>query len=171
MTGQVEYDFWSSEDRMGTPAERVHSMTRKMVVPLADRMTFIGDGGSVASGITGMAAFGHTPGHMIYTVESGGRTMVITADTANHFVLSLQQPGWEVLFDADKAGRGGVAQESVRHDRHRPAGIRRLSHAVPVGRFRREGRFRLPLHSGVLSTRSLIFRTHRKTAETGSRPV
>jgi glyoxylase-like metal-dependent hydrolase (beta-lactamase superfamily II) len=54
-------------------------------------------------GITGMAAFGHSPGHMIYRLESGGRGLVITADTANHFVLSLQRPDWEVRFDMDKA--------------------------------------------------------------------
>jgi glyoxylase-like metal-dependent hydrolase (beta-lactamase superfamily II) len=103
VTGQAEYDFWSSDDRMGTPAERVHSMVKAKVMPFAEKMTFIGDGDTVASGITGMNAYGHTPGHMIYTVESGGRTMVITADTANHFVLSLQKPEWEVVFDADKA--------------------------------------------------------------------
>ena len=103
VTGQAEYDFWSSDDRMGTPAERVYSMVKAKVAPFAEKMTFIGDGGTVASGITGMNAFGHTPGHMVYTVESGGRTMLIPADTANHFVLSLQKPEWEVSFDADKA--------------------------------------------------------------------
>ena len=28
--------------------------------------------------------------------------MLITADTANHFVLSLQRPDWVVKFDMDK---------------------------------------------------------------------
>lgn len=28
---------------------------------------------------------------------------MITADTANHYVWSLQRPDWEVRFDADKA--------------------------------------------------------------------
>ncbi len=111
VTGQVEYDFWSNDDRMGTPAERLHGMVKQMVVPFAHRMTFIGDGGSVAPGINGMAAFGHTPGHMIYTVESGGRTMAITADTANHFVLSLQKPDWEVRFDADKAAAAAARRK------------------------------------------------------------
>ena len=66
-------------------------------------MTFIGDGGTVVGGITGMAAFGHSPGHMIYRLESEGRQLVLTADTANHYVLSLQRPDWEVRFDMDKA--------------------------------------------------------------------
>ena len=93
VTGQVEYDAWSGMDNEGFKAS---------VQPLADRMTFIGDGGSVASGITGMAAFGHTPGHMNYLIESGGKQLMITADLANHYVWSLAYPDWEVRFDMDK---------------------------------------------------------------------
>lgn len=101
VTGQVEYDFWSSEDRVGTGAERIHTMVTNMVTPMADKTTFIGDGGEVVSGITGVAAFGHTPGHMVYRVESGGNNLMITADSANHPVLALQRPDWPFSFDAD----------------------------------------------------------------------
>lgn len=103
VTGQAEFDFWSSEDRIGTGAENGHKGVMAKVAPLAEKMSFVGDGESVVSGITGMAAFGHTPGHMIYGLESGGRKLMLTADTANHFVLSLQRPEWEVVFDTEKA--------------------------------------------------------------------
>lgn len=103
VTGQVEYDFWSSQDRIGTGAENGHKGVVSKVVPLADKMSFIGDGDSVVPGITGMAAFGHTPGHMIFGLESGGRKLILAVDSANHYVLSLQRPDWEVLFDTDKA--------------------------------------------------------------------
>tara|TARA_R110002020_G_scaffold96186_26_gene230638 strand:- start:1559 stop:2512 length:954 start_codon:yes stop_codon:yes gene_type:complete len=103
VTGGAEYDFWSSEDRIGTGAENGHKGVVAKVVPLAEKMSFVKDGDSVVSGITAMAAFGHTPGHMIYGLESGGRSLMLTADTANHFVLSLQRPDWEVVFDTDKA--------------------------------------------------------------------
>ena len=75
----------------------------KNVAPLNDRFTFLEDGGSPASGITAVAAFGHSPGHMVYSVESDGQRLMITADTANHYVWSLQRPDWEVRFDRDKA--------------------------------------------------------------------
>jgi glyoxylase-like metal-dependent hydrolase (beta-lactamase superfamily II) len=94
VTGQVEFDAWAAQTNEGFDAN---------VRPLADKTTFIGDGGSVVSGITGMAAFGHTPGHMIYMLESGGQQLAITADTANHYVFSLANPDWEVSFDMDKA--------------------------------------------------------------------
>ncbi|MGL4406494.1 MAG: MBL fold metallo-hydrolase, partial [Notoacmeibacter sp.] len=95
VTNETEFNFWSSPERMGTPAEGVHQAVLGNVAPMKDKMTFIGDGGSVTGGVTGMAAFGHSPGHMIYRIESEGRQLVLTADTANHFVLSLQRPDWE----------------------------------------------------------------------------
>lgn len=102
VTGQVEYDFWTApEHAEGRTADAARTVQEK-VVPLAGNMTFLEDGGEVAPGVTAMAAFGHTPGHMIYQVESGGRRLMLTADTANHFVASLQRPDWHVQFDMDK---------------------------------------------------------------------
>ena len=94
VTGQVEFDTWAKADNDNFKAK---------VQPLAEKMEFIGDGGSVVSGITGIAAFGHTPGHMIYMLESGGRQLALMADMANHYVWSLGYPEWEVKFDMDKA--------------------------------------------------------------------
>ena len=102
VTGQVEYDFWTADERMSGPTEGLARLVAANVKPLADKMSFIGDGGEVAPGITGMAAFGHTPGHMVHVIESAGRKLAITADTANHYVLSLQKPDWEVRFDTVK---------------------------------------------------------------------
>jgi glyoxylase-like metal-dependent hydrolase (beta-lactamase superfamily II) len=103
VTGQTEYDFWTDSARAGTPAEGNQKSVLANVKPLADKMTFINDGGEVVSGINGMLAAGHTPGMMIFNVESQGKRLILTADTANHFVLPLQRPDWEVKFDMDKA--------------------------------------------------------------------
>jgi glyoxylase-like metal-dependent hydrolase (beta-lactamase superfamily II) len=94
VTGAVEHNFW-----MGAANEGFDAKVR----PLNDKITFVDDGGSVAGGITSMAAFGHSPGHMGYVIESDGQRVVLTADTANHYVWSLGYPDWEVKFDADKA--------------------------------------------------------------------
>ena len=97
--GETEYNFWSGMDA----GNRVGDMVAANVTPLAEKMTFIGDGGSVASGITGMASFGHTPGHMCYMLESDGQQLVLTGDLANHYVWSFARPDWGFGFDADKA--------------------------------------------------------------------
>ncbi len=103
IAGQAEYDFWTDGARAGTPAEGNQKAVIASVKPLAEKMTFLNDGSEVVSGITAMLAAGHTPGHMVFNVESQNKRLVLTADTANHYVLSLQRPDWEVKFDMDKA--------------------------------------------------------------------
>ncbi len=99
---EAEYAFWTSPDRMGTPAEGVAKLTQSNVVPHAEKATFIKDGDSVAKGITAMDTSGHTPGHTAYMIESGGKPFLLWGDLANHYVLSLQKPDWHVVFDTDK---------------------------------------------------------------------
>lgn len=94
VTGAVEHNFWSGAG---------NELFDKNVLPFADKTTFLDDGGTIAGGITAMAAFGHTPGHMAVMVESAGKSLVLAADTANHYIWSLAHPDWEVRFDADKA--------------------------------------------------------------------
>ena len=94
VTGRVEYDAWAKAE---------NENFEKNVKPLADKMTFLEDGGSPASGITAVAAFGHTPGHMTYLLDSDGTQMLLGADFANHYVWSLAHPDWEVKFDMDKS--------------------------------------------------------------------
>lgn len=93
VTGRVEYDHWASAGNEGFDGK---------VRPMAEKMSFLEDGGSVASGITAMTAFGHTPGHMAFMIESEGAGLVLGADFANHYVWSLGYPDWEVRFDMDK---------------------------------------------------------------------
>ncbi|WP_414650713.1 MBL fold metallo-hydrolase [Ensifer sp.] len=101
--GETEYGFWKDPSRAGTPAENGHKAVLEKVVPLAEKTTFIADGAEVVPGISAIAAFGHSPGHMVFRVDFDGKAMIVTADTANHYVLSLQRPDWEVRFDMDKA--------------------------------------------------------------------
>jgi len=49
-----------------------------------------------------MEAFGHSPGHLTFHVESEGARLLLTADTANHYIASLRRPDWHVRFDMDK---------------------------------------------------------------------
>lgn len=94
VTGGVEHNHWSGQ---------ANENFDKNVAPLNEKISFLDDGGSPVPGVTAMLAAGHTPGHMVYQVESDGQRLMVTADTANHYVWSLQRPDWEVRFDADKA--------------------------------------------------------------------
>ena len=102
VTGQVEYDHWAGAGNDGFNSK---------VRPLADRMSFLAPGQDVAGGITSVGAYGHTPGHMGYHIESDGARLVLFADLANHPVWSLAHPDWEVRFDMDKEAAAASRRE------------------------------------------------------------
>ena len=101
VTGQAEFDHWDMSGNEGFEGK---------VRPLAENMTFLDPDQDVVTGITSVAAPGHTPGHMGYHIESEGARLMLFADLANHPVWSLARPDWEVRFDMDKA----MAAESRR---------------------------------------------------------
>ncbi|NEI68160.1 MBL fold metallo-hydrolase [Rhizobium lusitanum] len=102
VAGEIEYAFWTDKAREGTPAEGGQKAVLANIVPFAEKMTFLKDGDQIVSGMTAMLAPGHTPGHLVFHLESDGKQLVMTGDTANHYILSVGRPDWEVRFDADK---------------------------------------------------------------------
>ena len=100
-----ECDFWTSDARRngGPRADNAKLVEADGRAPEGqDDLRRRGRRAS-SPGITAHEAFGHSPGHLIFKVHSGGQELWLTADTANHFVASLQRPDWEVRFDMDKA--------------------------------------------------------------------
>jgi glyoxylase-like metal-dependent hydrolase (beta-lactamase superfamily II) len=102
VTGQAEFDAWAKAENEGFEGK---------VRPLAEKFSFLAPGNDVRSGITAVEAFGHTPGHMGYMLESGGKQLLLMADTANHFVWSVAYPEWEVKFDMDKAAAAATRKK------------------------------------------------------------
>ncbi|MCR9146646.1 MAG: MBL fold metallo-hydrolase [Rhodobacteraceae bacterium] len=94
VTGAVEFDAWAAQGNDTFEAK---------MRPLAEQTAMIEDGANGFAGHTAMAAFGHTPGHMVHMIESEGKSLLLAADFANHYVFSLARPDWEVSFDMDKA--------------------------------------------------------------------
>lgn len=73
------------------------------VAPLIGKARLIEDGEEVLPGVRAEAAHGHTPGHTTYLLESEGQKLLLTGDSFNHYVWSVQHPEWHVRFDIDKA--------------------------------------------------------------------
>jgi glyoxylase-like metal-dependent hydrolase (beta-lactamase superfamily II) len=102
VAGAKEFDYWATTDN-----ERFATKAR----PLAEQMTMLNDGDSPVSGVSALAAFGHTPGHMTYMLDSGGQQLLIAADFATHYVWSLAHPDWEVRFDMDKSAAAATRRK------------------------------------------------------------
>jgi glyoxylase-like metal-dependent hydrolase (beta-lactamase superfamily II) len=104
--GDVEHNFWSAGDRLSAPPESNEYRSARLfeanVAPLAARMSFIGADGEVAPGIRAIGAYGHTPGHLAFHIESQGKRLLLWGDAAHHEVASLARPDWHAFFDMDK---------------------------------------------------------------------
>jgi len=101
VTGAVDYDFWAGDKPTGDLAPFA-ALYRDYVVPGADKTTFLKPGDEVMPGIRAMAAYGHTPGHLAFDIESDGKRLVFWGDCAHHHVASLARPDWHCVFDVDK---------------------------------------------------------------------
>jgi glyoxylase-like metal-dependent hydrolase (beta-lactamase superfamily II) len=97
---EVDFDFWMDDKRLGTPAEGSARTARKNLPPYRDRIVFIKDGQEILPGVQAMQTPGHTVGHTVYMITSGGKTICNIGDVAHHVIL-FEHPRVEVAFDTD----------------------------------------------------------------------
>ncbi|MDR2053815.1 MAG: MBL fold metallo-hydrolase [Treponema sp.] len=62
-------------------------------------------------GITAVAAFGHTPGHTAFQVESGGRRLLIWGDLMHAEGIQFPLPDVSVSYDTDPAAAAAVRRK------------------------------------------------------------
>jgi glyoxylase-like metal-dependent hydrolase (beta-lactamase superfamily II) len=114
--GETEFAFWSSRDHLSTPPEGNQYKTARLfqthVAPLAERYSLVKPDGEVVPGIRAVEAYGHTPGHLAFHVESRGKRLLLWGDCAHHEVASLARPEWHALFDMDKT-RGAATRKRI----------------------------------------------------------
>lgn len=101
VTGGIDYDYWSGDKPTGDLAKHA-AHYRDYVVPFAEKTTFLKPGDNVVPGIRAIEAYGHTPGHLGFNIESNGKRKVFWGDCAHHQVASLARPDWHCVFDVDK---------------------------------------------------------------------
>jgi glyoxylase-like metal-dependent hydrolase (beta-lactamase superfamily II) len=116
VVGRTEFDFWRQANFDGEPPEsnalRTSRLFQAQVLPFAPRTRFVEDGQEVVPGVHAIAAFGHTPGHLAFHIESQGRRLLVWGDAAHHEVASLAHPEWHAFFDMDKE-RGAATRRRV----------------------------------------------------------
>jgi glyoxylase-like metal-dependent hydrolase (beta-lactamase superfamily II) len=108
MTRQ-EWDFWSGPDVLlrlprHLPQVARERQTRTFLArfpALQPKVTLIDGETEVARGIRVLLAPGHTPGHAIVQLASGGETLLYISDTVLH-PIHLMHPEWHPVYDMDQ---------------------------------------------------------------------
>jgi glyoxylase-like metal-dependent hydrolase (beta-lactamase superfamily II) len=98
---QADYDYWTDPAKVGPSLKAFLDQAQKNLVPNRDRIVFVRDGQEFLPGIQAIAAPGHTVGHTIFMISSGGKSLCYIGDLAHHPVLLLQKPLTEFAYDTD----------------------------------------------------------------------
>ena len=112
---QSDLEFWTDEKLAGGPLKSFLAQAKKNLLPMRDRVVFIKDGQEFLPGITAIAAPGHTVGHTIFNISSGGKSMAYIGDLTHHPVLLMEKPLTEFAYDTDPKQVGADARAAAQH--------------------------------------------------------
>jgi glyoxylase-like metal-dependent hydrolase (beta-lactamase superfamily II) len=104
MVPEPEWAFWMDDARMNTAPDRIKIYfrnARRIFGDIAKDVRRFKPGVEVASGITSIPAFGHTPGHTAFAIGSGRQSLLVMSDTVRNPYLFARYPEWQPLFDMD----------------------------------------------------------------------
>jgi glyoxylase-like metal-dependent hydrolase (beta-lactamase superfamily II) len=100
----TEWAFWMDDSNMSKAPEAAQGAfknARRIFGDIAGKVQRFEPGKEVDTGITSIAAPGHTPGHTAYAINSGNQSMLYLADVTNNPWLFVRNPEWQVVFDMD----------------------------------------------------------------------
>ena len=103
-----EWDYWFSEEALKTagapdwfPAELFVNHARGALEPIKDRVKlveFSDHESEIIPGVRAITTPGHTPGHVAFSVSSGGEKLYYIGDVVI-YPLHLEHPDWIPIFD------------------------------------------------------------------------
>ena len=114
----AEWAFWMDDANMSKAPEAAQGAfknARRVFGDIAGKVQKFDAGKEVESGITSIAAPGHTPGHTVYSVASGDKSLMYLADVTNNPWVFVRNPEWQAVFDAD--GNQAAATRKMLLDR------------------------------------------------------
>jgi glyoxylase-like metal-dependent hydrolase (beta-lactamase superfamily II) len=98
---ESDLDYWTDYKKAGDAMKGFVDHARKNLLPVRDRIVFYKDGQEFLPGIQALAAPGHTVGHTIFMITSGGKSFAYTADLTHHPILLMEKPRMEFAYDTD----------------------------------------------------------------------
>jgi glyoxylase-like metal-dependent hydrolase (beta-lactamase superfamily II) len=104
---ESDFIYWMDYDKAGPKLKDFVDHARKNLTPVRDRLVFYKNEQEFLPGVTALAAPGHTVGHTIFMISSGGKSFCYTADLTHHPILLMEKPRMEFSFDTDPKQAAG----------------------------------------------------------------
>ena len=101
---EPEWAYWMDDFNLSTSPAPLRPMflnVRRIFADIAKDIRRFIPGNVVGSGITSIAAYGHTPGHTAFAIASNNELMLVLSDTTHHPWLFARHPEWQGIFDMD----------------------------------------------------------------------
>lgn len=106
MMGRIDFDYWRDPATVGTigdaRASTAAGAARRLDLT-AERFSFFEAGDEVLPGIEAVASYGHTPGHMAFSLHHGGEPVMVLGDAITNAHVALARPDWHAGNDQDAA--------------------------------------------------------------------
>lgn len=96
--GQIEHDYWMKGD---------HASQQKVINAYKDKLKLFTNNEianyatSILPGIYGIAAYGHTPGHTAFMLESENQQFLVWGDLTHAMKIQMPCPQVAVTYDVD----------------------------------------------------------------------
>ncbi len=120
-----EWEFWMDDGNQSRATGSVLGYfrnARRIFGDIAKEVQRFKPGAEVVPGIVSLPAYGHTPGHTAFAVQSGNQSMLVMSDTVRNPELFARHPDWQPIFDMD----GALAVKTRRRMLDRAAADRML---------------------------------------------
>jgi glyoxylase-like metal-dependent hydrolase (beta-lactamase superfamily II) len=104
MVPAPEWDFWMDDANLRAAPDGLKGVFlnfRRVFADIAKDVTRYRPGVEVATGLATVPAFGHTPGHTVFAIQSGNEQILVLSDTTQHPALFARHPEWQPAFDVD----------------------------------------------------------------------
>lgn len=104
---QAEAEYWLNESNLETApaaAKRTFQAVKAAITPYvaADQFKTFAGNCQLRPGMRSEMAFGHTPGHTAYLIESKGQALLLWGDIIHAEAVQFENPAIAIAFDSDK---------------------------------------------------------------------
>ena len=103
---EPEWTFWMDDGNQSRATGSVLGYfrnARRIFADFGKDVQRFTPGAEIMPGIVSLPAYGHTPGHTAFTVQSGTQSILVMSDTVRNPELFARHPDWQPIFDMDGA--------------------------------------------------------------------